>query len=61
MNACEFATFITTVACAIAKGKTTEELSILSAFFSQLGDTLTTLSVFPSDDGKDDYPRRPHH
>ena len=46
MNACEFATFISALACSIAKGKTQEELAILSAFFTQLGDTLATLSLF---------------
>lgn len=50
MNSCEFATFITTVACAIAKGKSTDDLAILSAFFTQLGDTLATLALFPPDD-----------
>lgn len=36
MKNCEFVTFISVLACTIAKDKTQEELNILSAFFSQL-------------------------
>ena len=36
MGNCEFVTLISTLACAIAKDKTAEELSVLSAFFVQL-------------------------
>ncbi|MGN1329892.1 MAG: hypothetical protein ACI4VN_00950 [Clostridia bacterium] len=36
MKNCEFVTFISVLACTIAKDKTQEELDILSAFFSQL-------------------------
>lgn len=36
MKNCEFVTFISVLACSIAKGKTQEELNVLSAFFSQL-------------------------
>lgn len=36
MKSCEFVTFISLFACEIAKGKTQEEISILSAFFTQL-------------------------
>jgi len=36
MGNCEFVTFISVLACSIAKGKTQEELNILSAFFNQL-------------------------
>ena len=36
MKNCEFVTFISTLACTIAKDKTQEELNILSAFFNQL-------------------------
>ena len=49
MNPCLFANFISVLACDIAKGKTQEELAILSAFFTQLGDTLATLSLFDND------------
>ncbi len=48
MNSCEFVTFISTLACAIAKDKTQEELNILSAFFTQLGDSLATISACSS-------------
>ena len=36
MKNCEFVTFISILACTIAKDKTQEELNILSAFFNQL-------------------------
>ena len=46
MLGCEFVTFISALACAIAKDKTQDELNILSVFFTQLGDSLATLSAF---------------
>ena len=36
MGNCEFVTFISALACAIAKDKTQNELNILAAFFNQL-------------------------
>ena len=36
MNNCEFITFISALACMIAKDKTQEELGILAAVFVQL-------------------------
>lgn len=45
MNPCAFANFISLLACEIAKDKSQEELAILAAFFTQLGDTLATLST----------------
>ena len=45
MNSCELVTFISGLACSIAKGKTQEELDILSVIFTQLGDTLATIST----------------
>lgn len=36
MENCEFVTLISVLACTIAKGKTDEELNILSAVFTQL-------------------------
>ena len=36
MQNCEFITFISILACSIAKDKTSEELATLSAFFVQL-------------------------
>jgi hypothetical protein len=50
MNSNQFVIFISILASNIAKGKTQDEISILSAFFTQLGDTLTTISAFAPDD-----------
>lgn len=36
MQDCELVTFISILACTIAKNKTQEELNILSAIFTQL-------------------------
>lgn len=36
MPNCEFVTFISILACSIAKDKSPEELATLSAFFTQL-------------------------
>ena len=36
MQNCEFVTFISVLACSISKNLTTEEIAILSAFFTQL-------------------------
>lgn len=36
MQNCEFVTFISILACSIARDKTPEELAILSSFFVQL-------------------------
>jgi hypothetical protein len=44
MPNCEFVTFISILACNIARDKSPEELAVLSSFFVQLGDTLATLS-----------------
>lgn len=49
MDSCEFVTFISVLACTIAKDKSQKEIDILSAFFSQLGDTLATISAIDSD------------
>lgn len=45
MNSCELAYSITAFACIIAQNKTSKELDILAAFFTQLGDTLATIST----------------
>lgn len=37
---------ISALACAIAKGKTDEEIAALGAFFTQLGDSLVTITAF---------------
>ena len=46
MNSCAFVNFIYLLACDIAKDKSQEEIALLAAFFTQLGDTLTTLTLF---------------
>lgn len=49
MFSCEFVTFISTLACTFKKDKTQKEINILAAFFTQLGDTLATISTLDSD------------
>ena len=49
MNSCAFVNFVSLLACDIAKGKSQQELNLLAAFFTQLGDTLATLSVLNDD------------
>lgn len=44
-SSCEFVLFISILACTIAKDKNQKELEILSAFSTQLGDTLASISV----------------
>lgn len=46
MNSCEFLTFISVLASSIAKNKTQDEVNLLAVFFTQLGDTLATISTF---------------
>ena len=45
MNGCELNMTVSALACAIAKGKTNDELTILSTFFNQLGDCLETIQA----------------
>jgi hypothetical protein len=45
MQSCELVATITAIACAIAKCCPEEELPILAASFTQLGDTLATIIV----------------
>lgn len=45
MNSCELVTLISTISCAIAKGKTINEINLLSAIFTQIGDSLATIAV----------------
>ena len=53
MNSCEFVTFISALACSIAKGKTQNEINLLSTFFSQLGDTWASISAFDTANEED--------
>lgn len=41
----ELVLFISTLAITIAKDKSTDEIDLLSVIFSQLGDTLATIST----------------
>lgn len=41
----EIATIVNAFSVAIAQGKTVEELNILSAIFTQIGDTLATIAI----------------
>lgn len=45
MNSCAFVNFISLLACDIAKDKSQDEIAIFATFFTQLGDTLATLSI----------------
>lgn len=45
MNFLEFTMFINTLSVAIANGLSDEELAILAVVFTQIGDTLATISV----------------
>lgn len=43
MNSCELVTFIASIACTISKSCPPEDLSLMAAVFTQLGDTLETI------------------
>jgi len=43
MNECELVILVSTIACALAKCLTSDELALLASVFSQLGDTLETI------------------
>lgn len=45
MDPCGFNMSISALACAIAKGKSNNEIAVLSAFFNQLGDCLETITA----------------
>jgi len=45
MDSCELVVAISALACCMAEGKSAEEISFISAFFSQLGDTLDTIAA----------------
>ncbi|MDF2543321.1 MAG: hypothetical protein K0S47_3039 [Herbinix sp.] len=58
MQSCEFVTYITAIACALTKCYDEDELNLLAATFSQLGDTLATIlareALCDSKDDKND-------
>ncbi len=43
MNPCDLAATVTAIACSIFKCYPKEELTVIAAIFSQLGDTLNTM------------------
>jgi len=43
MNSCELVAYITAIACTISKCYSDEEIALMAAAFTQLGDTLTTI------------------
>lgn len=45
MQSCELVTMISTLACCIAKDKTPDEINMLAALLTQLGDTLATIAT----------------
>lgn len=45
MQSCELIMYISSLACCIAKDRTDEEIALLGSIFSQLGDTLGTISA----------------
>lgn len=45
MDCCELVTLISTLSCVIAKGKTPDELALIAAIFTQLGDSLATIAT----------------
>lgn len=42
---CDLVLTVSALACCIAKGKSSDEIELLAAVFSQLGDTLATISA----------------
>lgn len=45
MDGCSLNITVSALACAIAKGKTDDEISLLGVLFTQLGDCLTTIAL----------------
>ena len=52
MNSCELTVSVTALANVLAAGRSEEELSLLAAVLTQLGDTLATIAVQRSICGK---------
>lgn len=46
MNSCEITALVTAAANVISRGLSPEEISMLAAVFTQLGDTLATKAAF---------------
>lgn len=45
MDPCALSLTVSALACAIAEGKSGEEIALLSCFFNQLGDSLETIQA----------------
>ena len=45
MNSYELVTFVSSISCAISKCCSKEELSVLAAVFTQLGDSIATVLI----------------
>ncbi len=45
MDGCSLNLSISALACALAQGRSNEEISLLGVFFTQLGDSLETISA----------------
>lgn len=45
MDPCAINVSASALACAIAEGRTSQEINLLSAFFTQLGDSLATIQA----------------
>ncbi|NLO10226.1 MAG: hypothetical protein GX129_10230 [Clostridiales bacterium] len=43
MDECELVVFVSSIACSLSKCCSTDDLAILSAVFTQLGDSLATI------------------
>ncbi len=43
MDECELITLVTAIACALSKTCSNDDITLLAAVFSQLGDTLNTV------------------
>lgn len=45
MDACALISAVTALSAVMARGRTTEEITMLSVIFTQLGDTLATIAA----------------
>lgn len=45
MDGCALNLSVSALACAIAKGKSSEDIALLSVVFTQLGDSLATIAA----------------
>lgn len=45
MNSCELVMVISSIACSISQNLTNDEINLLAAILTQLGDTLATIAT----------------